>query len=116
MTVAAQSEKMPLMHAVVTPVRYGELMPGYRGWGASRCDDRGRGGAHPDSVSRPAGSPTRGEPLPDPFPTEDEVAERAFELCFVVRSSCLDGVGYLEAAEQDLLDRCARRALQSTPQ
>jgi hypothetical protein len=47
----------------------------------------------------------------DPFPTEDEIAQRAYELCFVVRMTCLDRVGYLQAAEQEFLDCDARRAL-----
>jgi hypothetical protein len=81
----AVARSRPERHAVVTLARYPAVMVG-------------------------AASQNPGEPLPDPFPTDDEVAERAFELCFVVRSSCLDGVGSLQAAEQELLDRSARRA------
>jgi len=52
--------------------------------------------------------------LPDPFPSEDDIAQRAFDLCFVARTPCLDRVGYLEAAEQELLDRSADRTLRWT--
>jgi hypothetical protein len=47
----------------------------------------------------------------DVFPTEAEIAQRAYELCFVARRLCVDHRGYLQLAEQELLDRGARRAL-----
>jgi hypothetical protein len=47
----------------------------------------------------------------DVFPTEAEIAQRAYELCFVIRRLCVDHLGYLQLAEQELLDRGARRAL-----
>jgi hypothetical protein len=47
----------------------------------------------------------------DVFPTEAEIAQRAYELCFVDRRPCDDHRGYLDVAEQELLDRGARRAL-----
>ena len=49
----------------------------------------------------------------DLFPTEEEIAQRAYELCFVVRMPCDNTLGYLHLAEQELLDRGARRALKS---
>ena len=51
------------------------------------------------------------EPPLDIFPTEDEVAELAFERCFVARDGGDDALGYLLAAEDELLDRAAKRAL-----
>jgi hypothetical protein len=50
-------------------------------------------------------------PSPDPFPSEDDIAQRAFDLCFVARTPCPDRVGYLQAAEQELLDRSADRTV-----
>ena len=50
----------------------------------------------------------------DVFPTEAEIAQRAYELCFVARRLCVDHRGYLHLAEQELLDRGARRALRNT--
>jgi hypothetical protein len=47
----------------------------------------------------------------DLFPTEAEIAQRAYELCFVARRLSVDHRGYLDLAEQELLDRGARRAL-----
>jgi hypothetical protein len=47
----------------------------------------------------------------DVFPTEAEIAQRAYELCFVNRRLCVDHHGYLQLAEQELLDRGARRAM-----
>jgi hypothetical protein len=49
----------------------------------------------------------------DVFPTEAEIAQRAYELCFVARRLCVDHRGYLHLAEQELLDRGARRALRN---
>jgi hypothetical protein len=49
----------------------------------------------------------------DIFPTEAEIAQHAYELCFVDRRPCDDHRGYLDVAEQELLDRGARRALRS---
>jgi hypothetical protein len=55
----------------------------------------------------------RQEPPLDLFPTDDEIAERAYELCFLVRDSD-EPRSYVDAAEAELLDRAARRALLAT--
>ena len=62
-------------------------------------------GASLSMLKRPRQAPN------DLYPTEHEIAQRAFELCFVVRRPCIDPLGYLHLAEQELLDRGARRAL-----
>lgn len=55
--------------------------------------------------------PSRDEPPGDLFPTDDEIAELAFERCFSLRDTGDDALGYLDAAENELLDRAAKRAL-----
>ena len=57
---------------------------------------------------RPRQAPT------DFYPTEAEIVQRAYKLCFVVRRPCTDPLGYLHLAEQALLDRGARRALRAS--
>ena len=53
--------------------------------------------------------------LPEPprnlFPTDEEIAERAYELCFVLRYSDQEPLNYVDVAEDELLDRAATRAL-----
>jgi hypothetical protein len=53
--------------------------------------------------------------LPQPprnlFPSDEEIAERAYELCFVLRDTIEEPLTYLDVAEDELLDRAARRAL-----
>jgi hypothetical protein len=55
------------------------------------------------------------EPLLKPprnlFPSEEEIAERAYELCFVLRDARGEPLNYVDIAENELLDRAARRAL-----
>ena len=51
------------------------------------------------------------EPAPNPFPSDEEIAERAYELCFVLRDSLEEPQNYVDVAEDELLDRAARRAL-----
>jgi hypothetical protein len=56
------------------------------------------------------GKPDIERPTANVFPSDEEVAQRAFELCF--RDRAADGQGdYLRMAEQELLNRAARRAL-----
>jgi hypothetical protein len=55
-------------------------------------------------------SDDRRQPPRDLFPSDEEIAERAYELSFLERDAdqpenCLD------AAEAELLDRAAKRAL-----
>jgi hypothetical protein len=47
------------------------------------------------------------------FPTEDEIVARARELCSQRRSRPADIRACLKAAEQDLLERGARKALRA---
>jgi hypothetical protein len=49
----------------------------------------------------------------DLFPTEDEIVERARELCLQRRSRPTDVRACLKTAEQDLLERGARKALRA---
>jgi hypothetical protein len=51
------------------------------------------------------------EPPPNPFPSDEEIAERAYELCFVLRDPLEEPQNYVDVAEDELLDRAARRAL-----
>ena len=53
----------------------------------------------------------RPEPPRNVFPTDEEIAERAYELCFVLRDPSGDLLNYVEVAEDELLDRAAKRAL-----
>jgi hypothetical protein len=46
----------------------------------------------------------------DPFPSDEEIAERAYELSFLEREADRPS-NYLDAAEEELLDRAAKRAL-----
>jgi hypothetical protein len=55
----------------------------------------------------------RREPPKDVFPTEDEIAERAYEL-LLHRSSAADGLtDYWRLAEAELLERGARRIVRT---
>jgi hypothetical protein len=54
-----------------------------------------------------------GEMPSDLFPTEDEIVARARELCLQRRSRPTDVRACLKAAEQDLLERGARKALRA---
>jgi hypothetical protein len=54
---------------------------------------------------------TSPEPPDGLFPTEDEIAERAFELCFVHREVGTITRGCLQMAEKELLELAADRAL-----
>jgi hypothetical protein len=55
--------------------------------------------------------PPRDDPPRDLFPTDEEIAELAFERCFSLLDAGDDALGYLDAAENELLDRAAKRAL-----
>jgi hypothetical protein len=54
-------------------------------------------------------------PMPDVFPTEDEVALRAYELFLLERNPRKVLANYWRIAEDELLERAARRALISSP-
>jgi hypothetical protein len=51
------------------------------------------------------------EPPPNLFPSDEDIAERAYELCFVLRDPLEEPLSYVDVAEDELLDRAARRAL-----
>ena len=51
------------------------------------------------------------EPPNNPFPTDEEIAERAYELCFVLRDHIQEPLNYVDVAEEELLDRAATRAV-----
>ena len=55
------------------------------------------------------------EPPRNLFPTDEEIAERAYELCFVARDATREPLSYMDVAEDELLDRAATRALQAKP-
>jgi hypothetical protein len=57
-------------------------------------------------------NPQREPPL-DLFPTDEAIAERAYELCFFERDTSASG-RYVDVAEAELLDRAADRALLPT--